>query len=764
MESSRSPHSSSSLQIPPPAISGENRGRTQNVADALLNAKAPTRTRLPSASSNGNAAKSLSATNTGKLVNPYSQPRILSRGLNSSRGLSSKKSSSLPSKHNDVSQDVTRKRNASTKLHIDRSSKSASNASAFQRRNARDSNSKDQIPPPTTTDLNLLTLLDGPRKKSGSATNRPGLQKSTTLPPQKKSPIQKLQQQNKNSIDPVNISKRKIDGTAITAKRQKGPNGSLGGVVLSPPPPPSYSVQTNATKRIRGVSSIHGKSRSCHSTEPMYIDRPLSQEVKPRKRVSSHTIHLAANSEKSKPQHSNSKALRTASPTDEIVEATNICQSLEHCQERELGIDVQRKSKNEEEGCNCSISHEMNDNVPKESRQNSPNQAVMSSGYAASNPYKKKHCLDRDDFASVTGQLRNLIDNEETVAGGDVENNICSEKRSDVTIIPNNVKYLLSDEKQICSTSQRCLLSGHSFSEPDSNIRDQPEKGGNSADLGTSTTIGDTLHSKSNIGTSSASQKRSSERNESSPNCLILQEICKERESKYAEWYDPEEHAEMEKQTTNPSDSKDTSNGRVSKTKGNRNQNRKTTIGINDNFVRLDLRNSAGSCRGARNLKKLNKQKHWRARHRFGMNDPGAEDGSDENKSSDEVEQIHPNQKCSSRAEDGGDLKYFASVKNAGVDPLDDYIDGVFSSGNNSKDINTFTKEKATENIVNKSLVPKRDESVPLCTRHQRPCKLHTVKKKAKGNKGRKFFVCSMPKGEQCDFFKWEEDTIEVSD
>ena len=201
-------------------------------------------------------------------------------------------------------------------------------------------------------------------------------------------------------------------------------------------------------------------------------------------------------------------------------------------------------------------------------------------------------------------------------------------------------------------------------------------------------------------------------------------------------------------------------------------QGRRGGVDVNDNFVRLDLRNAAGSCRGARNMKKVNKQKLWRAQHRFGMNDTN----NDNNLDGSEIEEndgrggnmggpIHQfgnngkHDRGGSRRDkrDGGDLKCFSALQNAGVDPLDDYVDGVFSKKDDQHDTssNNHRHEKDKSGIL-------RDESIPICTRHQRPCKLLTVKKNNKGNKGRKFFVCSMPKGEQCDFFKWEEDTVEV--
>lgn len=215
----------------------------------------------------------------------------------------------------------------------------------------------------------------------------------------------------------------------------------------------------------------------------------------------------------------------------------------------------------------------------------------------------------------------------------------------------------------------------------------------------------------------------------------------------YADWYDAQEHAEMDKEAElNAKKLEET------KEQTKRRKKQSSSHGINDNFVRLDLKNSAGSCRGARNLKKVNKQKLWRAQHRFGMNDPdGNNDSGDESNPS--YMGNRQNGKRSSKR-DGGDVKCFSSASNAGVDPLDDFMDGVFTKKKTSNEKKTSTHPRQPS---------KRDNDVPMCTRHQRPCKLLTVKKNNKGNKGRKFYVCSMPKGEQCDFFKWEEDTIEAT-
>jgi hypothetical protein len=257
--------------------------------------------------------------------------------------------------------------------------------------------------------------------------------------------------------------------------------------------------------------------------------------------------------------------------------------------------------------------------------------------------------------------------------------------------------------------------------------------------------------------------------------------------SKHADWFDPDELATIEKTTTanknavnndaalllNESEEPSTSSrSRNNKSRGQRGQQGGD---VNDNFVRLDLRNAAGSCRGARNLKKVNKQKLWRAQNRFGMNDTNVNnlDSSDGREGGGGVGGVgggmdgsmHQNRSFGNHERggyrrdkrDSGDIKCFSALQNAGVDPLDDYVDGVFSKRN---DKSTASSNGGRNGTDESALM--RDGSIPICTRHQRPCKLMTVKKNNKGNKGRKYFVCSMPKGEQCNFFKWEEDTVEV--
>lgn len=73
-------------------------------------------------------------------------------------------------------------------------------------------------------------------------------------------------------------------------------------------------------------------------------------------------------------------------------------------------------------------------------------------------------------------------------------------------------------------------------------------------------------------------------------------------------------------------------------------------------------------------------------------------------------------------------------------DPVDDYLDGAFHEEPTTK----LDKSKGS--------------NFPSCSGHQRPCKVLLVKK-AGTNKGRRFYVCSMPRGEQCAFFEWVENS-----
>ena len=167
----------------------------------------------------------------------------------------------------------------------------------------------------------------------------------------------------------------------------------------------------------------------------------------------------------------------------------------------------------------------------------------------------------------------------------------------------------------------------------------------------------------------------------------------------------------------------------------------------NDNFVRQNLRNSAGACRGARNKKTKSRKFDRYKKGNYYNNQKGGKWNNNNDNNDDSTQDRRPPQKETIQR---------AETFRAGVDPLDDYLDGVLQSKTSAS---SGGKPKATTTAASQN----QQAEAPQCTRHQRPCKLLVVKKTATGNKGRKFYCCSMPRGEQCDHFQWADDTVEVS-
>ena len=130
-------------------------------------------------------------------------------------------------------------------------------------------------------------------------------------------------------------------------------------------------------------------------------------------------------------------------------------------------------------------------------------------------------------------------------------------------------------------------------------------------------------------------------------------------------------------------------------------QQKQPSLRGDGNFVRLNMKNNAGSCRGAKRKSK------WARK-------------CDDTAQPKKMKSRHP--------------------RPVTFDPVDDYLDGTFHGD---------AKEKAEKCS---------GASTPACGGHQRPCKVLVVKKTG-SNKGRKFCVCSMPRGEQCDFFEWVDDS-----
>ena len=231
--------------------------------------------------------------------------------------------------------------------------------------------------------------------------------------------------------------------------------------------------------------------------------------------------------------------------------------------------------------------------------------------------------------------------------------------------------------------------------------------------------------------------------------------------------------------------------------------------GNNDNFVRLNLKNNAGACRGARNKKSSKERRSWSFRGRdddrkldksydddddanhYGTNDTTtfrmSFDPSVPSKYSPKSSMTSNTNDADvndSRGTDGSRKrnnfnrnsgfkeKQAASYasKMSGLDPMDEFIDGSFhptkainriaAKGKGSSDKNG--NDDATVCSSTTSKAAKEQEEAPKCARHQLSCKLIKVKKNTTGNKGRMFYACSMPRGEQCDHFQWADDTIEV--
>ena len=146
------------------------------------------------------------------------------------------------------------------------------------------------------------------------------------------------------------------------------------------------------------------------------------------------------------------------------------------------------------------------------------------------------------------------------------------------------------------------------------------------------------------------------------------------------------------------------------------NDRRNNKGAASDNFVKLNLRNKAGSCLGAKNKKTLRKFRGTAENHKVDRNDDK------------EDVVFRP-----SSSHDG-------ALASDGIDLVDDLVDGTFhSSSKKSRNANPL----------------------PLCSGHSQPCKQLTVKKNSSGNKGRQFYCCAMNRGEQCDFFQWVDDTVE---
>ena len=173
---------------------------------------------------------------------------------------------------------------------------------------------------------------------------------------------------------------------------------------------------------------------------------------------------------------------------------------------------------------------------------------------------------------------------------------------------------------------------------------------------------------------------------------------------------------------------------------------RKAIPVTNDNFVRLNLKNKHGACRqkkrktNERNQRLKDQNAAWLERETSGRNQ---DDRTGNRRHGDDANQ--------SESSKPGHYIRKTTIHKA-VDPLDDYLDGRYAH----KETTKRKQKTATTSSISTTLTP------PCCSQHGLPCKELTVKKNTTGNKGRKFLVCSMPRGEQCDHFEWKDDTAQV--
>jgi hypothetical protein len=124
------------------------------------------------------------------------------------------------------------------------------------------------------------------------------------------------------------------------------------------------------------------------------------------------------------------------------------------------------------------------------------------------------------------------------------------------------------------------------------------------------------------------------------------------------------------------------------------------------NFVRLNMRNGAGACRGARNKAKKSK---WQLR---------------KEEREQEWAKSRENKRPSNLVGRGNSGP---PPPQTGVDPMDDFMDGAFhapptkKAGTGAKKTGTDTKKAAGGGATR--------DAIPKCPGHQKPCKLLKVKK-----------------------------------
>ncbi|KAL7501544.1 hypothetical protein ACHAWT_009813 [Skeletonema menzelii] len=671
--------------------------RTQSAADALLLVSRPSKHKPQNNAAVGTHARKrprISITNA--VSNPYNRPTasVHKKPLNDNN--INRLASGVVG-----STAVTQKISRHKQQHVP-----SSLSTAFQRRNARDKGTKNP-PPPTGTDKALVALLDGPaqKKKKRKKQCLESQHSKTSSSYMKRQSQTAAAQPSSSSLTSAQM--KELNRSNITTS-------SSNCIAMKPPPMPSYYSNTKHPHRTNGT-------RSSTTT--------TTAVTKARKRVSSHMNQISSSVNKNE---SSWVSERKAVIGDAFADSFGGGGEENDNDNDDCGatVDLDIVQSNHDNDQDDSDMVALLDAVEKNDRTLSITKKMDDVDHSNNNDgsFRKSYAQMPATYANIKPKVVDSKNDSVTLASrtGSKFSNVEATKAND-------------GHKSEASVVDLSSATRPTIKEVEGDVqRDDTSF---------------VAHTNASLEESLVDDNTNNDENE------VLDFVStNDNKSKitHAEWYDPDEHAEMDKEAElHAKKTKETKE----QTKQNRKQSSKKH-GINDNFVRLDLRNSAGSCRGARNLKKVNKQKLWRAQNRFGMNDrDGNNDSGDEANPSFGIGGKYGNNKGRSDGKkDGGDVKCFSSASNAGVDPLDDFMDGVFSSKKT-----TGNDRKSSASQRKSAVVPKRNNDVPMCTRHQRPCKLLTVKKNTKGNKGRKFYVCSMPKGEQCDYFKWEEDTIEAT-
>jgi len=216
------------------------------------------------------------------------------------------------------------------------------------------------------------------------------------------------------------------------------------------------------------------------------------------------------------------------------------------------------------------------------------------------------------------------------------------------------------------------------------------------------------------------------------------------------------------------SDSTTNGNGNSAKSKSSSQNNGQ----VSDNFVRLNMKSKGATKFKSKYASKgANKNRHSDRRRivstsggrnggKWGGQVKVSNGGDWSRKEDDEINSSDDDDERLRKAS-----KKFGGRKlmNAGVDPVDDFLDGAYSKAAATK-ATTMADDDVDDDsaAASKRKMAKRRSSKPYCVRHTRPCKLLVVKKSGP-NQGRKFYACSLPRGEQCDHFQWAEDTAECA-